>query len=263
MHSCTICNYITRTYHNFKKHLKTQKHLNLEKHLNLLKHRNLEKQLKIVVIIFRCTYCDRIYSYKSNLNRHLKTCQKRDLKTCQKRDLNNIKAIYEQQLEIEKLKYQNLELQIEIKKTNKKNNKLNNEITTYQIGLEYEKFVLDYIKNKYKTCYLWNDIPIGILSDKFYKNCKIFDDIGCDIIGINHDDTIDYIQCKNYSNTISISDLSGFYNFVSENSISNSIVYYNGKLSRQVLLRKYNIQYINLPFDIMSSNKNLTIDTNQ
>jgi hypothetical protein len=38
-------------------------------------------------------------------------------------------------------------------------------------------------------------------------------------------------------------DIVEFYNVVSEILINNSIIYYSGKLSRQVILRKYNIQY--------------------
>jgi len=119
-------------------------------------------------------------------------------------------------------------------------------------GKEYEKYIRDIIKNKYKNCWIWEDVPINILDSRFYKNDIICDDIGCDIIGINNDDTIDYIQCKNYSttgedNTINISDLSGFYNFVAENSITNAIVYYSGKLSQQIICRMNKIKYINIP----------------
>ncbi len=117
--------------------------------------------------------------------------------------------------------------------------------------MHFKYYISQLFTTKYTNCYRWNDIPINTISDKFYINCKICNDIGCDIIGINHDNTIDYIQCKNYSysNTIKISDLSGFYNFVSENNINNSIVYYSGKLSRQVITRKYNVQYIHLPYE--------------
>ena len=119
-------------------------------------------------------------------------------------------------------------------------------------GHEYELYVLNIIKTKYNSCWLWKDIPDNILPQQFYKNKLICDDIGCDIIGINKDDTIDYIQCKNYSttgndNTINICDLAGFYNFIAENSVINAIVYYSGKLSQQILCRKNKIQYINLP----------------
>jgi predicted helicase len=119
-------------------------------------------------------------------------------------------------------------------------------------GEEYEKYILNIIKDKYKSCYLWKDIPKDILPKNYYKNDRICDDIGCDIIGINHDDSIDYIQCKNYSttgndNVINICDLAGFYNFIAENLISTGIVYYSGKLSQQILCRKNKINYFNIP----------------
>jgi superfamily II DNA or RNA helicase len=119
-------------------------------------------------------------------------------------------------------------------------------------GEEYEKYILNIIKDKYKSCYLWKDIPKNILPENNYKNDKICDDIGCDIIGINHNNTIDYIQCKNYSttgndNVINICDLAGFYNFIAENLISTGIVYYSGKLSQQILCRKNKIRYLNIP----------------
>ena len=119
-------------------------------------------------------------------------------------------------------------------------------------GEDYERYVLNIIKDKYKKCYLWNDIPKNILSKNYYKNNIICDDIGCDIIGINHDGSIDYIQCKNYSTTgndniINIQDLAGFYNFIAENSITNAIVYYSGKLSQQIRCRQNKIKYMNIP----------------
>jgi superfamily II DNA or RNA helicase len=119
-------------------------------------------------------------------------------------------------------------------------------------GEDYERYVLNIIKDKYKKCYLWKYIPDNILEIRFYKNNNICDDIGCDIIGIKYDDTIDYIQCKNYSTTgedniINIHDLAGFYNFIAENSIINAIVYYSGKLSQQILCRQNKIKYINIP----------------
>ena len=119
-------------------------------------------------------------------------------------------------------------------------------------GEDYERYVLNIIKDKYKKCYLWKYIPDNILEIRFYKNNNICDDIGCDIIGIKNDDTIDYIQCKNYSTTgedniINIQDLAGFYNFIAENSITNAIVYYSGKLSQQILCRQNKIKYINIP----------------
>jgi len=129
-------------------------------------------------------------------------------------------------------------------------------------GKEYEDYIQNIIKDKYKKCYLWDNIPSSILETRFYKDTKICDDIGCDIIGINHDDSIDYIQCKNYSttgqdNVINIGDLAGFYNFVAENNIAKPIVYYSGKLSLQIKCRQNKIKYINLP--MIKNNKILDL----
>jgi hypothetical protein len=36
-------------------------------------------------------------------------------------------------------------------------------------GEEYEKYILNIIKDKYKICYLWKDIPKDILCKNYYK----------------------------------------------------------------------------------------------
>jgi len=127
--------------------------------------------------------------------------------------------------------------------------------TLLQQGTNYEIYVRDIIKEKYTKCWLWKDIPNEILLElEFIKDIKNkCDDIGCDILCKKHNDDYEYIQCKNYStlgidNTITINDLSGFYNFVAENSIQNPIVYYSGILSSQIQCRKKKIKYINLPY---------------
>ena len=92
-------------------------------------------------------------------------------------------------------------------------------MTKLQNGLDYELYIHNIIKHNYLNCWLWNDTPDNILLELGFKiNC---DDIGCDIVCQNHDLTFIFIQCKNYSttgtdNTISIHDLSGFYNFIAE-----------------------------------------------
>ena len=135
--------------------------------------------------------------------------------------------------------------------------------TLLQQGTNYEIYIRDIIKEKYKECWLWKDIPNDILLElEFIKDIKNkCDDIGCDILCKNHNDEYEYIQCKNYStlgidNTITINDLSGFYNFVAENSIQNPTVYYSGVLSSQILCRKKKIKYVNLPY-IKISNKDI------
>lgn len=135
--------------------------------------------------------------------------------------------------------------------------------TLLKQGTEYEIYIRDIINNKYQYCWLWKDIPkeillkLGFIND-IKNKC---DDIGCDILAKNYDDTYEYIQCKNYStlgidNTISICDLAGFYNFVAENNINTAIVYYSGILSNQIQCRKNKIKYINLPH-IKISNENI------
>jgi superfamily II DNA or RNA helicase len=127
--------------------------------------------------------------------------------------------------------------------------------TLLQQGTNYEIYVRDIIKEKYVNSWLWKDIPSNILLElEFIKDIKNkCDDIGCDILCKKETGEYVYIQCKNYStlgidNTITINDLSGFYNFVAENSIKNPIVYYSGVLSSQIQCRKKKIQYINLPY---------------
>lgn len=122
-----------------------------------------------------------------------------------------------------------------------------------EIGLEYEIYIKNIISDKYKNCWLWKDTPKNILLQLNFitdinNNC---DDIGCDIICENFNNTFIFIQCKNYSttgsdNTISIYDLAGFYNFIAETGY-DGIVYYSGRLSSQILCRKRKINYINVP----------------
>ena len=125
--------------------------------------------------------------------------------------------------------------------------------TKLEAGLEYEIYVKNIIKHKYKNTWLWSELPQDILLTigcikNITDNC---DDIGCDIVSQYHDDTFVFIQCKNYSttgvdNTINIGDLAGFYNFIAETGF-NGIVYYSGRLSQQIVYRKKKIIYINLP----------------
>ena len=135
--------------------------------------------------------------------------------------------------------------------------------TLLQQGTNYEIYIKDIIKEKYSECWLWKDIPNNILLElKFIKDItKNCDDIGCDILCKKTSGEYEYIQCKNYStlgidNTITITDLAGFYNFVAENDIKNPIVYYSGILSSQILCRKNKIKYINLPY-IKIGNKDI------
>lgn len=122
-------------------------------------------------------------------------------------------------------------------------------------GTKYEHYVKHFLSNKYKSIWLWNEIPVSILHtlNIIPATLSVCDDIGCDILAETSDNQYHFIQCKNYStigidNTINVCDLSGFYNFMAENNFKNGIVYYSGCLSSQVLKRAKSIKYVNLPY---------------
>lgn len=124
-------------------------------------------------------------------------------------------------------------------------------------GAKYETYVKLFLTNKYKSIWLWNEIPIDILHKlNIIPSTQIScDDIGCDLLAETNENIYHFIQCKNYStigidNTINICDLSGFYNFMAENNLTNGFVYYSGCLSSQVIKRSKSIKYVNLPYNI-------------
>jgi superfamily II DNA or RNA helicase len=128
-------------------------------------------------------------------------------------------------------------------------------MASLQHGTKYEYYVKQFLSNKYTNIWLWNEIPSNILHELGIINTNetYCDDIGCDILAQSSDNTYYFIQCKNYStigidNVITISDLSGFYNFMAENNFTNGIIYYSGYLSSQVIKRSKSIKYINLPY---------------
>ena len=88
MHSCKICNYITSSYCDLKRHYKTKKHINIIQQSNEIENQE--------AIKFVCSYCDRIYSYKYNLNKHIDKCKFKEV--------SNIKYNYTQQLRNRKTK---------------------------------------------------------------------------------------------------------------------------------------------------------------
>ena len=133
-------------------------------------------------------------------------------------------------------------------------------ITTKQIGDSYEYFVLNEIKHQYDQVWHWSKLPEQILYDlNIIRNYDIFSkyryDIGADLVAIK-DDKYYFIQCKNFSETILMEHLAGFYFLLHEYNL-NGILYYNGKLSQRVKdLSTKKVQFINLPFN------NQTIITN-
>lgn len=172
-------------------------------------------------------------------------------------------------------KHNNKVLESEIDNNNNKNesglsnneNKKNEYDTTktlnQNIGTSYEYFVLDEIRNDYDEVWHWSKFPEKILYDlKIIKNYEIYskyrEDIGADLVAKKGDEYI-FIQCKNYSDTIMMKDLAGFYFFICEYNLSG-VLYYNGQLSQRVKdLSNGRVMMKNLPFNtqnvLISKNK--------
>jgi superfamily II DNA or RNA helicase/phage anti-repressor protein len=126
-------------------------------------------------------------------------------------------------------------------------------ITTKQIGDSYEYFVLNEIKHLYDQVWHWSNIPEYILYElNIIRNYDMFSkyryDIGADLVA-KKDNIYYFIQCKNFSETILMEHLAGFYFLLHEYNL-NGILYYNGKLSQRVKdLSTKKVQFINLPFN--------------
>ncbi len=96
-------------------------------------------------------------------------------------------------------------------------------------GKIYEEFINTHINTltDTKISYLWSDVPEQVLFDanlitdynkhrlarknKNKDKINSLQDIGIDIIKINNDDEIIFVQCKNYKNTLMVNDLGGFW----------------------------------------------------
>ena len=136
-------------------------------------------------------------------------------------------------------------------------------ITTKTIGDSYEYFVLDSIKKVYDQVWHWSQVPEYVLYDlNIIRDYDMFSkyryDIGADLVA-KKDDQYYFIQCKNFSGTILMEQLAGFYFLLHEYNL-NGILYYNGKLSQRVKdLSTGKIKFINLAFN----NQTIMVDTNK
>jgi superfamily II DNA or RNA helicase len=128
-------------------------------------------------------------------------------------------------------------------------------------GDQYEQYILDYLYRQYPEykSYLWKDVPEQVLYEADIitdynkhrlarkNNNKInpLQDIGIDILveysdtkvsGVESDSSntnFIFVQCKNYTNTVCVNDLGGFF-MMMLNHIHKGIVYYTSKLSRHI-----------------------------
>ena len=69
---CVKCDYTTSKKSDYLKHMKTKKHLR-KTHIA----RNANKK-KSQFVEYQCNYCQKIYSHRSTLSRHQKTCKSND-----------------------------------------------------------------------------------------------------------------------------------------------------------------------------------------
>jgi len=132
----------------------------------------------------------------------------------------------------------------------------------------YEKFIRNYIdKFDYVShVWLWKDVPeqklfdTGLIIDynknrlnrlkSKSNNENISKDIGIDIIQLNINGEFIYIQCKNYTHSLRIDHLAGFYMRMAQHIHTKGIVYHStNKLSNNI--KDYNmckrIQFIHVP----------------
>ena len=66
---CAKCDYTTSKKSDYLKHMKTKKHLR-KTHIA----RNANKK-KSQFVEYQCNYCKKLYSHRSTLSRHQKTCK--------------------------------------------------------------------------------------------------------------------------------------------------------------------------------------------
>jgi hypothetical protein len=135
-------------------------------------------------------------------------------------------------------------------------------------GYLYEVQIKNYIVNKLnKQAFLWSETPESLLLEhkiigshnKFILNKKNNNknpliDIGVDIIQIDDNNKLSFVQCKNgYINGVTIKDLAGFsiMTLTYQNYINKGYVYYTNKLSKNILSLPQTdiIEFIKQPFD--------------
>jgi predicted helicase len=130
-------------------------------------------------------------------------------------------------------------------------------------GFAYEKQIRDYIL-KSKQCYLWSECPENILIQHKLINshnenrirrkenkANPFADTGIDIIQINKDNTISFVQCKNgYKNGLCIDNLAGYFFWMLNFPSVNGYVYYTSKLSNNLTMQLLpRTEFIKMPFN--------------
>ena len=130
-----------------------------------------------------------------------------------------------------------------------------------QKGYQYEIFINNFLNSidTIKISYLWKNIPEYILFDygfiKSYEDNRLLrktnhinklEDIGTDIIYIDHNDQCVIVQCKDYTRSIKIEDLSGFFFIMCKHIDKIGEIYYTNKLSHKIFNEYYDDTRIKL-----------------
>ena len=148
-----------------------------------------------------------------------------------------------------------------------------------QKGFEYEIQVRNYLLTiPSNNTWLWSDTPITNLIESGIIDChntlrlirKDYQeelktnpliDTGIDIISVDlQSNKYKLIQCKNgYDSGLKLSDLAGFYGWMSHLDSLEGIVYYTSKLSRNILSLPPNprIKYIIHPYETINHNNQI------
>ncbi len=121
-------------------------------------------------------------------------------------------------------------------------------------GDSYESFILKYLISNGYEAWSFKTTPEKIIAKtNLYKKYDIYNkyrysDIGADIVA-HKNDTVYFIQCKNFNGTISINDICSFYYILHEHEL-NGIFCYNGTLSERLTdLSGNKVQFINVPYN--------------
>lgn len=140
--------------------------------------------------------------------------------------------------------------------------------TNKEIGDQYEKYVLEHIRNTTgNECWLWRDIPhkklikYGFITDlnkhrlarKIETDENFTDnplmDTGIDIVQITDDNKIIGVQCKYGYKTLCANNLNGFYCMLFNYNLSGALYYTQDK---------HNKSKIHFTLKEVSCNKNLS-----
>jgi superfamily II DNA or RNA helicase len=143
----------------------------------------------------------------------------------------------------------------------------------YRKGIMYEDDTkMDLIAQGHTKVFLWRDIPMSVFKESAIFNCyedKLkfrkksqqeegiedddkkhgVSDTGCDIFYFNEEQKEWIIaQCKNYTNTITLSKLAGFYDIMLATGLKGEL-YYTSKLSEPVTrYTKDRVKFIRRPY---------------